>query len=104
MNPSHLIKVTQELKLREKQVVSVAVLLDEGSTVPFISRYRKEATGGLDEVAITQIRDRLIQLKELDERRAVVLESIEKQGKLTDELKTKIEEAQTMTVLEDLYL
>jgi protein Tex len=104
MNPAHIIKVSQELNLREKQVISVAVLLDEGSTVPFISRYRKEVTGGLDEVAITQIRDRLLQLTELDERRATVLESISKQGKLTDELKAKIEAAQTMTVLEDLYL
>jgi len=104
MNPLHIVKVSQELNLREKQVVSTAVLLDEGSTVPFIARYRKEATGGLDEVAITQIRDRLLQLHELDERRVVVLESIEKQGKLTDELKEKINAAETMTVLEDLYL
>jgi uncharacterized protein len=104
MNPAHVLKVIQELNLREKQIIAVAALLEEGSTVPFIARYRKEATGGLDEVAITQIRDRLQQLKELDERRAVVLESINKQGKLTDELKAKIEAAQTMTVLEDLYL
>lgn len=103
-NPAHIIKISQELNLREKQVVSVAVLLDEGSTVPFIARYRKEVTGALDEVAITQIRDRLTQLQELDARREAVLESINKQGKLTDELKTKIEAAQTMTVLEDLYL
>ncbi len=104
MNPSHIVKVSQELNLREKQVVSVAVLLEEGSTVPFISRYRKEVTGALDEVAITQIRDRLEQLKVLDERKRVILESIAKQGKLTDELKTKIEVALTMTILEDLYL
>ncbi|MBF0489633.1 MAG: RNA-binding transcriptional accessory protein [Candidatus Omnitrophica bacterium] len=103
-NPLHIVKVSQELKLREKQVVSVAVLLDEGSTVPFIARYRKENTDGLDEVAITAIRDRLEQMKELDERRGVVLETIHKQGKLTDELKAKVEAAQTMTVLEDLYL
>lgn len=103
-NPAHIIKISQELNLREKQVVSVAVLLDEGSTVPFIARYRKEVTGALDEVAITQIRDRLTQLQELDARREAVLESINKQGKLSDELKTKIEAAQTMTVLEDLYL
>lgn len=103
-NPSHVLKVIQELKIKEKQIIAVAALLEEGSTVPFIARYRKEATGGLDEVAITQIRDRLQQLQELDDRRAVILESISKQGKLTDELKAKIEEAQTMTVLEDLYL
>ncbi len=104
MNPSHIIKVSQELNLREKQVVATAVLLNEGSTVPFIARYRKEVTGGLDEVAITKIRDRLQQLHELDERRGVVLESIKKQGKLTEELKEKINAAQIMTVLEDLYL
>ena len=104
MNPSHIIKVAQELNLREKQLVSTALLLEEGSSVPFIARYRKEVTGGLDEVAITQIRDRLEQLHQLDERRAAVLESINKQGKLTDELKAKIEAAPTMTVLEDLYL
>lgn len=97
-------KVAQELEIPEKQVIATAVLLNDGSTVPFIARYRKEATGSLDEVAITGIRDRLQQLFELDERRTVVLESIEKQGKLTDELKTKINAAETMTVLEDLYL
>jgi len=104
MNPAHLIKVAQELNLQEKQVTAVALLLQEGSTVPFIARYRKEATGALDEVAITAIRDRLQQLYQLDERRAAVLESIEKQGKLTDELKEKINASPTMTVLEDLYL
>ena len=104
VNPSHIIKVFEELNLREKQVVSVAVLLDEGSTVPFIARYRKEVTGNLDEVAITQIRDRLQQLHDLDERRSTVLESIAKQSKLTDELKAKIDAATTMTILEDLYL
>ena len=104
MNPLHISKVTQELNLREKQVIAVTVLLQEGGTVPFISRYRKEATGDLDEVAITQIRDRLQQLHELDERRSTILDTINKQGKLTDELKAKIEAAQTITVLEDLYL
>ena len=103
-NPSHIIKVSEELNLREKQVVSVAALLNEGSTVPFIARYRKEVTGTLDEVAITHIRDRLGQLYQLDERRAAILESISKQGKLTDELKAKIDAAATMMVLEDLYL
>ncbi len=104
MNPSYIIKVSQELDLREKQVIATAVLLDEGGTVPFIARYRKEVTGSLDEVAITQIRDRLRQMQELDERRAAILESIAKQGKLSDELKEKINAAQTMTALEDLYL
>jgi len=104
MNLLHLNKISQELKLQEKQVATTASLLAEGSTVPFIARYRKEATGGLDEVAIAAIRDRLIQLQQLDERKTAVLESIEKQGKLTDELKEKINAAETMAVLEDLYL
>ncbi len=104
MNPQHIVKVAKELKLHEKQVISTAVLLDEGSTVPFISRYRKEVTGSLDEVAITAIRDRLQQLHDLDERRHTIFESIVKQGKLTDELKDKINAAETMSVLEDLYL
>ena len=104
MNPNYIIQISKELNLREKQVIAVAVLLDEGSTVPFIARYRKENTGSLDEVAITAIRDRLVQLEELDKRRAAILESIEKQGKLTDDLKVKINAALTMAVLEDLYL
>src|SRR5271165_6694024 len=101
MNTSHIIKIATELKLQESQVRTTAGLLAEGSTVPFIARYRKEATGALDEVAITAIRDRLQQLEQLDERRAAVLESIEKQGKLTDELKEKINAVETMAVLED---
>jgi uncharacterized protein len=104
VNPIHIIKITKELNLRESQVATTAGLLAEGSTVPFIARYRKEATGALDEVAITAIRDRLAQLQQLDERKAAVLESIEKQGKLTDELKEKINFVETMAVLEDLYL
>ena len=104
MNPIHINKITKELNLQQAQVSTTAGLLAEGSTVPFIARYRKEATGALDEVAIAAIRDRLQQLEQLDERKAAVLESIEKQGKLTDELKEKINNAETMAVLEDLYL
>ncbi|MBF0511795.1 MAG: RNA-binding transcriptional accessory protein [Candidatus Omnitrophica bacterium] len=104
MNPVHINKISIELNLKEKQVTATAGLLAEGGTVPFISRYRKEMTGGLDEVEVSSIRDRLEQLEELDDRRKTVLESIEKQGKLTDELKEKINAAQTMAVLEDLYL
>ena len=104
MNLSHVRKVAQELNIKEAQAQAVVTLLNEGSTVPFIARYRKEATGMLDEVAITSIRDRMHQLDELDKRRAVILESIEKQGKLTPELKDKIEKSLTMTELEDLYL
>ncbi len=104
MNFSHIHKILKELGLQEKQVLATAVLLEEGSTVPFIARYRKEVTGSLDEVSITQIRDRLKQMQELDDRRATVLETIQKQGKLSDELKAKINAAETMAVLEDLYL
>ncbi|MDE1920419.1 MAG: RNA-binding transcriptional accessory protein [Candidatus Omnitrophica bacterium] len=104
MDFQYVTKVAAELKLREFPVATTAKLLAEGSTVPFIARYRKEATGGLDEVAITAIRDRLLQLQQLDERRRAVLESIEKQGKLNQELKEKIDQAESMAVLEDLYL
>jgi uncharacterized protein len=104
MNPLHIIKITKELKLQQAQVSATAALLGEGSTVPFIARYRKEVTGSLDEVAIEAIRDRLVQLQQLDERKVAVLESIDKQGKLTDELKGKINAVETMAVLEDLYL
>jgi len=104
MNLHHILKITRELNLQERQVSTTVNLLAEGSTVPFIARYRKEATGALDEVAITAIRDRLQQLQQLDERKAAVFESIEKQGKLTDELKEKISAAETMAILEDLYL
>ena len=104
MNILHLNKISKELNLQQNQVTTTAGLLAEGSTVPFIARYRKEATGALDEVAITAIRDRMLQLAQLDERKAAVLESIEKQGKLTDELKEKINACETMAVLEDLYL
>ena len=82
MNPIHINKISKELNLQQAQVSTTAGLLAEGSTVPFIARYRKEATGALDEVAIAAIRDRLQQLEQLDERKAAVLESIEKQGKL----------------------
>ncbi|NTV29758.1 MAG: RNA-binding transcriptional accessory protein, partial [Candidatus Omnitrophica bacterium] len=104
MNSAHIHQTAAELNLRERQVEAVAQLLEGGATVPFLARYRKEVTGSLDEVAITSIRDRMKELLELDKRRAVVLESIEKQGKLTPELKAKIEKAATLTELEDLYL
>jgi uncharacterized protein len=84
--------------------MATALLLEDGATVPFISRYRKEATGSLDEVAITAIRDRLDQLKELDERREAIVKSLVERDLLTDELKAKIEAAETMAVLEDIYL
>ena len=79
-------------------------LLDGGATVPFIARYRKEATGSLDEVQITVIRDRLTQLAELDARRSAITKSLEERKLLTDELKGKIAGAETMSALEDIYL
>ncbi len=104
MENPHFAKIAAELEIGERQVAATALLLDDGATVPFIARYRKEATGTLDEVFITQIRDRLTQLRELDKRREAILKSIEEQGKLTDELRKKIMAAQTMAELEDLYL
>ena len=101
---SHITIIAQELSISEKQVLACAALLDEGATVPFISRYRKEATGSLDEVAVLAIRDRLAQLRELDKRREAILKSLEETGKLTDELKAKVLAAETMTMLEDIYL
>ena len=96
--------IAAELQLTEKQVRAVADLIGEGSTVPFIARYRKEATGQLDEVQIIAIRDRLEQLHELDKRRDAVLKSLTEQGKLTDELEQKVRDAATLSTLEDIYL
>ena len=104
MEEKHILKIAGELNITAKQVGAVAGLLAENATVPFIARYRKEATGSLDEVAITTIRDRLEQLGELDKRREAILESLEKQGNLTAELKDKVMAAETMAVLEDIYL
>lgn len=104
MNETHIPKIAQELNLTPKQVQATADLLNEGASVPFIARYRKEATGSLDEVAITAVRDRLNQLMELDKRREAILKSLEERGQLTDELKEKILSAETMVVLEDIYL
>jgi uncharacterized protein len=104
LNDQYVRKIAAELKLADRQVAATALLFEEGATVPFIARYRKELTGSLDEVAVTTIRDRLIQLLQLDERRDTILKTIEQQGKLTDELKEKILAAETMAVLEDLYL
>jgi protein Tex len=100
----HDTTIAKELKITARQVTATVALLDDGATVPFLARYRKEVTGGLDEVVITSIRDRVAQLRELDKRRAVILASIEEQGKLTDELQGQIHAVTTMTELEDLYL
>jgi uncharacterized protein len=96
--------IASELGVREQQVEATVALLDEGATIPFISRYRKEVTGTLDEVQVATIRDRITQLRELDKRREAILKSLEEMGKLSDELKEKIEAADSLTVLEDLYL
>ena len=97
-------KIADELSVTEKQVQVTINLLDDGGTVPFIARYRKEMTGTLDEVQIAAIRDRMQQLNELDKRRDAILKSIIEQDKLSPELKRQILEAETMTLLEDLYL
>jgi protein Tex len=104
MKEAHIPKIAQELGLTPKQVQATAELLNEEATVPFIARYRKEATGSLDEVAITAVRDRLNQLMELEKRREVILKSLEERGHLTDELKERILSAETLVVLEDIYL
>ncbi|MDB6071598.1 MAG: RNA-binding transcriptional accessory protein [Verrucomicrobiales bacterium] len=103
MNPEYIARVAAELKLRPAQVAATAELIAEGGTVPFIARYRKEVTGELDEVAITNIRDRLVQLAELDARRAAILKSLEERKLLTDSLKTALAKADTMARLEDIF-
>jgi len=96
--------ISQELGVSSRQVQTTINLLDEGATVPFIARYRKELTGSLDEVQITNIRDRVQQLRDLDKRKEAVLKSITEQGKLTPELEKQVKEAETMAILEDIYL
>jgi uncharacterized protein len=96
--------IANELNVRVEQVAAAVVLLDEGATVPFIARYRKEATGNLDDTQLRSLEERLLYLRELQERRDVVLASIEEQGKLTDELRAAIEGAATKQLLEDIYL
>lgn len=104
IDQQHVNKIAKELSLAEAQVAATAGLLDEDATIPFISRYRKEVTGSLDEVAVTAIRDRLAQLRMLDDRREAILKSLDERGLLTDELKGTITAAETMAVLEDIYL
>ncbi len=97
-------RIANELGVRPQQVAAAVALLDEGSTVPFIARYRKEVTGSLDDTQLRTLEERLRYLRELDERRVSILASIEEQGKLTPELKREIDLADTKTRLEDLYL
>ena len=96
--------IAQELNVRDSQILAAIQLLDDGNTIPFIARYRKEATGGLDDTQLRHFETRLIYLRELEERRQTILKSIEEQGKLTDELRDKIQATQSKTELEDLYL
>ena len=96
--------IARELGVREEQVVAAITLLDEGNTVPFISRYRKEITGGLDDTQLRQLEDRLGYLRELEDRKKTILEAIEEQGQLTDDLRALILGCETKARLEDLYL
>jgi uncharacterized protein len=101
---AHHHKIASELSITDKQVNATIALLDEGATVPFISRYRKELTGSLDEVQVAAIRDRVLQLRDLDKRREAILKSLTDMGKLTSELEKQINAAETMVLLEDIYL
>jgi protein Tex len=103
-NPIHVAKIAREIKLQPNQVRAVRALFADDATVPFIARYRKEVTGSLDEVQITAIRDRLEQLEELDKRREAIIKSLGERSLLTEELGKKLAAAETMTVLEDIYL
>jgi uncharacterized protein len=97
-------RIADELAVREEQVAATVAMLDEGATVPFIARYRKEVTGSLDDTQLRNLEDRLRYLRDLEDRRSTVLNSIEEQGKLTDELRASINSADTKNRLEDLYL
>ena len=97
-------RIALELNVRPAQIIAAIQLLDEGATVPFIARYRKEVTGELDDTQLRTLEERLGYLRELEDRRGAVLASIEEQGKLTPELKAEIENAETKQRLEDLYL
>ncbi|HOK96329.1 MAG TPA: Tex-like N-terminal domain-containing protein, partial [Anaerohalosphaeraceae bacterium] len=104
MNQTYFEAIAGELSIQSKQVEAVAGLLAQEATVPFIARYRKELTGGLDEIAITTIRDRLVQMMELSQRKQAILKSLAERNLLTPELSEQIEQARTMTAVEDIYL
>ncbi|MFT4088989.1 MAG: Tex-like N-terminal domain-containing protein, partial [Gordonia sp. (in: high G+C Gram-positive bacteria)] len=97
-------RLARELGVREAQVAATVKMLDDGSTVPFIARYRKEATGSLDDAQLRELEQRLTYLRELDERRAAVIHSIDEQGKLTDALRASLLAADTKARVEDIYL
>lgn len=96
--------IAQELNVRPEQVNAAVTLIDDGNTVPFIARYRKEVTGGLDDTQLRTLDSRLSYLREMDDRRQTILKSIQEQGKLTPELEQEIAQADSKTRLEDLYL
>ncbi len=104
MNSLRHEKIAQELHITAKQVADTAAMIAEGATVPFIARYRKEVTGTLDEVVITAIRDRLRELEELENRRDAIVKSLTQRNLLTPELETKVAAAETLSILEDIYL
>jgi uncharacterized protein len=104
MNEHHIDSISREINVQPRQVQATARLLEEGATVPFIARYRKEVTGSLDEILIAAVRDRLAQLEILDKRRTAVLKSLKDLGKLTGELENRILLAETLAVIEDIYL
>src|SRR6202522_2275450 len=104
LSPEILLHIAQTLNLPMRGLVAVIELLDDGGTVPFIARYRKEATGNLDEVQIRAIEEKLAYFRDLADRREAILSSIAEQGKLTDELKARIEATLDRSELEDLYL
>ena len=104
MNPKHLQLISESLNIPKTRVENTIGLFDEGATIPFIARYRKEVTGSLDEVQIADIQTQYTKLKELEKRREAILKSIEEQGKLTDDLRKRIEATYNNTELEDIYL
>ena len=96
-------RLAEELKIELWQVEAAVKLIDEGNTIPFISRYRKEVTGSLNDEVLRKLSERLTYLRNLEDKKKQVLASIEEQGKLTDELREKIQAAETLVVVEDLY-
>ena len=98
-----ILKLSEELSVQKWQVEAAVGLIDEGNTIPFISRYRKEVTGSLNDEQLRNLHERLTYLRNLEDKKAQVLSSIEEQGKLTEELKEKILQAETMVTVEDLY-
>lgn len=96
-------KLASEFTIKENQVEATIDLIDDGNTIPFIARYRKEVTGGLSDVVLRDLYDRLVYLRNLEERKEEIIKSISEQGKLTDELEAEIKAAEVLQRLEDLY-